>query len=233
MKKILFGLLAAASAVLLVWGFHQAVSAPAEMMQGDEYRIIFYHVPSAMVAFLFFGISMAGSIGYLSFRQKNHPRALAWDAWAVAGAEVGVVFCTVVLVTGPLWGYRAWGIWWAWDARLTTTLLLWLIYVSYLLLRRFAAGPQVQTLAAVLGIFGALDVPIVYMSNRWWRTQHPAPVFGGGEDSGLAPAMATAFAWNVLAWLAWGLLILVLRYHVERQQQKFAAQQAQSALDAE
>jgi len=76
------------------------------------------------------------------------------------------------------------GIWWTWDARLTTTLILWLIYVSYLLLRRFAAGPQVQTLAAVLGIFGALDSPIVYMSNRWWRTQHPAPVFGGSEGSG-------------------------------------------------
>ena len=96
---------------------------------------------------------------------------------------MGVVFCTVVLITGPIWGRRAWGIWWTWDARLTTTLVLWLIYVSYLLLRRFAAGPQMQTLAAVLGIFGALDVPIVYMSNRWWRTQHPAPVFGG--DAGL------------------------------------------------
>jgi hypothetical protein len=103
----------------------------------------------------------------------------------LAGAEVGVVFCTVVLTTGPIWGRRAWGIWWTWDARLTTTLVLWLIYMSYLLLRRFAAGPQMQTLAAVLGIFGALDVPIVYMSNRWWRTQHPAPVFGGAPGSGM------------------------------------------------
>jgi heme exporter protein C len=111
--------------------------------------------------------------------------------------------------------------------------VLWLIYVSYLLLRRFAAGPQVQTLAAVLGIFGALDVPIVYMSNRWWRTQHPAPVFGGGPDSGIKdPAMLAAFGWNVLAWLAWGLLILALRYHVERQHQKFATQEAQAALEA-
>jgi heme exporter protein C len=90
-----------------------------------------------------------------------------------------------------------------------------------------------QTLAAVLGIFGALDVPIVYMSNRWWRTQHPAPVFGGDSDSGIKdPAMLHAFAWNVVAWLAWGLLILALRYQVERQQQKFAAQEAQNALDA-
>ena len=143
-----------------------------------------------------------------------------------------MVFCTVVLITGPIWGRRAWGIWWTWDARLTTTLVLWLIYVSYLLLRRFVAGPQMQTLAAVLGIFGALDVPIVYMSNRWWRTQHPAPVFGGSEGSGMAPAMVTALLWNMLAWFAWGVLILILRYRVERQHQKIAAAEAEAALMA-
>jgi heme exporter protein C len=185
-----------------------------------------------MVAFLFFAISLAGSVAFLAFRRSRAEWAQAADAWALAGAEVGVVFCTVVLITGPIWGRRAWGIWWTWDARLTTTLVLWLIYVSYLLLRRFAAGPQVQTLAAVLGIFGALDVPIVYMSNRWWRTQHPAPVFGGGPDSGIKdPAMLAAFWWNVGAWLAWGVLILVIRYHVERQHQRYAAQEAQAALD--
>ena len=144
---------------------------------------------------------------------------------------MGVVFCTVGLTTGPLWGRRAWGIWWTWDARLTTTLVLWLIYVSYLLLRRFAAGPQMQTLAAVLGIFGALDVPIVYMANRWWRTQHPAPVFGGDEGSGMDPAMVSALLWNMLAWFAWGVLILGLRYRVERQHQKLSSQEAQAALN--
>jgi len=200
-------------------------------MQGEIFRIIFYHVPSAGVAFLFFAVSLAGSVGYLAFRNSNADWAQAADAWAVAGAEVGVVFCSVVLTTGPMWGRRAWGIWWTWDARLTTTLILWLIYVSYLLLRRFAAGPQMQTLAAVLGIFGALDVPIVYMSNRWWRTQHPAPVFGGGEGSGMAPAMAAVLGWNFLAWIAWGVLILALRYRVERQQQKINQQQAQAALE--
>jgi len=150
------------------------------------------------------------------------------------GAEVGVVYCTVVLTTGPLWGRRAWGIWWTWDARLTTTLVLWLIYVSYLLLRRFAAGPQVQTLAAVLGIFGALDVPIVYMSNRWWRTQHPAPVFGGDSDSGMKdPQMLAAFGWGMVSWLAWGLLILYFRYRVERKHQLNAHQEAMEALQAQ
>jgi heme exporter protein C len=158
-------------------------------MQGEIFRIIFYHVPSASVAFcsspsrwpapsaicpsarnpaLGAGLRRLGARRRRGRRRFLHRRSL----------------------TGPLWGRRAWGIWWTWDARLTTTLVLWLIYVSYLLLRRFAAGPQMQTLAAVLGIFGALDVPIVYMSNRWWRTQHPAPVFGGDrEGSGMDPSM--------------------------------------------
>ena len=196
-------------------------------------RIFYYHVPNAIVCFAFFAVSLLGSIGYLAFRRSNPEWAQRSDAWALAGAEVGVVFCTVVLITGPLWGRRAWGIWWTWDARLTTTLVLWLIYVSYLLLRRFAAGPQMQTLAAVLGIFGALDVPIVYMSNRWWRTQHPAPVFGGDADSGIKdPTMLAAFGWNVLAWFAWGVLILLLRYQVERKEQKIAAVEAHEALES-
>ncbi len=233
MKKLLIGLYAAVVVALMIWGFYQAIYvAPTDAMQGEVFRIIFYHVPSASVAFLFFGVSLLGSIGYLAYRGSNAERAQIADAWALAGAEVGVVFCSVVLLTGPLWGRRAWGIWWTWDARLTTTLVLWLIYVSYLLLRRFAAGPQVQTLAAVLGIFGALDVPIVYMSNRWWRTQHPAPVFGGGEGSGMDKSMLGPFLWNMLAWLAWGLLILVLRYRVERQHQVYASQDALEALES-
>jgi hypothetical protein len=149
----------------------------------------------------------------------------------LAGAEVGVVFNTVVLITGPIWGRRAWGMWWTWDARLTTTLVLWLIYVSYLLLRRFAAGPQMQTQAAALGIFGALDVPIVYMSNRWWRTQHPAPVFGGDPGSGMDRAIVPTFLWNMLAWLLWGILILALRYVVVRKHQRIADREAQLALE--
>ena len=237
MKKLFLSLFAAVTVALLAWGFYQAIFiAPADDRlggQGELYRIIFYHVPSAMVAFLFFAISLAGSIGYLAFRHTRQAWAQICDAWALAGTEVGVVFCTVVLITGPIWGRRAWGNWWAWDARLTTTLVLWLIYVSYLLLRRFAAGPQVQTMAAVLNIFGALDVPIVFLSNRLWRMQHPAPVFGGDADSGFKdPRMLHAFGWNVLAWIAWGMLILLVRYYAERQSQKIAAQDVQDTLNA-
>jgi len=232
MKKAALTLFPAITILLMLWGYHQAIYvAPDDALQGYIFRIIYYHVPSATVAFLFFAISLLGSIGYLAYRRSNPALALKADAWALAGAEVGVVFCTVVLTTGPLWGRRAWGIWWTWDARLTTTLVLWLIYVSYLLLRRFAAGPQMRTLAAVLGIFGALDVPIVYMSNRWWRTQHPAPVFGGDQDSGMKdPVMVHALLWNMLAWFCWGLLVLFLRYHVERRNQGYAEREAEEAL---
>jgi heme exporter protein C len=232
MKKIAIGGYAIAVIALMIWGFYQAIYvAPDDAMQGVIFRIIYYHVPSASVAFCFFAVSLLGSIGYLTWRRSKPELAQMSDAWALAGAEVGVVFCTVVLVTGPIWGRRAWGIWWTWDARLTTTLVLWLIYVSYLLLRRFAAGPQVQTLAAVLGIFGAMDVPIVYMSNRWWRTQHPAPVFGGAEGSGMDKSMIGPFLWNMLAWFAWGVLILGLRYVVERRRQKNAEYEALDALE--
>jgi heme exporter protein C len=231
MKKLVFGFLAAITVLFMCWGFYQAIyAAPDEQTMHEVQRIFYYHVPSAMVAFLFFAINLVGSVCFLGFRRSRPHWSQISDAWALAGAEVGVVFCTVVLITGPMWARRAWGIWWTWDARLTTTLVLWLIYVSYLLLRRFAAGSEVQTLAAVLGIFGALDVPIVYMSNRWWRTQHPAPVIGGGTDSGIAPPMLHAFLWNVLAWILWGVLILAIRFQVERRAQRIAAQEAHAAL---
>jgi heme exporter protein C len=233
MKKLAIVLYVLITIALMIWGYYQAIYiAPNDAMQGEIFRIIFYHVPSFAVAFVFFAVSLAGSIGYLASRRNFPHRAQIADAFAVAGAEVGVVFCTVGLTTGPLWGRRAWGIWWTWDARLTTTLVLWLIYVSYLLLRRFAAGPQMQTLAAVLGIFGALDVPIVYMANRWWRTQHPAPVFGGAPGSGMDPSMVGPFLWNMLAWFAWGVMILAIRYRVERQSQSNADADAQAALIA-
>jgi heme exporter protein C len=243
MKKFAIGVYVAVTLALMVWGFCLAsgafhlpfgleyLVAPNDAMQGEISRIIYYHVPSWAVAFSFFAVSLVGSIGYLASRNTHHDRAQTFDALAVAGAEVAVVFCTVGLTTGPIWARRAWGIWWTWDARLTTTLVLWLIYVSYLLLRRFAAGPQMQTLAAVLGIFGAVDVPIVYMANRWWRTQHPAPVFGGGPGSGMAWPLLRVFLWNMLAWFAWGVMVLVLRFRVERNRQKIAAREAEAALE--
>jgi heme exporter protein C len=135
------------------------------------------------------------------------------DALAVAAAEVGVVFCTVVLVTGPLWARPVWGIWWTWDLRLTSTLVLWLIYVSYLMLRRLTDNAQTPVLAAVLAVFGALDVPLVYFSIWFFRTQHPQPVIGGGGS--LDPNMRTAFWTNVAAFSCYGALVCWARYRVE------------------
>jgi heme exporter protein C len=123
-----------------------------------------------------------------------------------------------------------WGTWWDWDVRLTTTLVLWLIYVSYLVLRRFAAGEQTQVLAAALAIFGFIDVPLVYMSIRWFRTQHPAPVIGGSEGSGLAPAMLHAFFWNLAAFTCVGIVLMVVRYRLQVLKEQVEATHAAAAL---
>jgi heme exporter protein C len=235
MKKLFYFVFALAIVALMGWGFYQAMYAsPPDANQGDLGRILYYHVPHGMLFYLFFSINVVASILVLAWRRSQPARALAADAWALAAAEVGVVYCTVVLVTGPIWGRPAWGIWWTWDARLTTTLVLWLIYVSYLLVRRFATGTEMQTLAAVLAIFGAIDMPINYLANRLWRTQHPAPVFGGDPDAGLKdPHMLAAFGWNVLAWAVWGLMILAIRVALERRQQRIDAAEAEAALAAD
>ena len=218
----------AATLAVLANGFRVAwFVVPADAEQGNLSRILYYHVPSWAGMGLFFALNLAASIVYLAVRHRRPALALKADAVALASAEMGVVFCTIGLVTGSLWGRAAWGIWWTWDARLTSTLILWLIYLAYLLLRRFAEGPQMRTLSAVMAIFGYLDVPLVYMSTRWWRTQHPAPVFAGGPNSGLDPSMMPAVWWNLAGWLMWGIFVASLRYvSVYREQQA----QEQAAL---
>src|SRR5271154_5779523 len=147
---------------LLANGFRVAMFVvPVDQEQGEIFRIFFYHFPSAMMAFLFFFVSFLASIAYLIYRRSNTARAMRADAFALANAEMGVAFCTVVLITGPLWARPVWGIWWTWDARLTTTLVLYLIYVAYLLLRRFAAGPGMRTLAAGVGVFWDVGGPVL------------------------------------------------------------------------
>jgi heme exporter protein C len=158
--------------------------APEETTMGDVQRIFYIHVSAAWTALLGYFIVFLGSVIYLMKRSQ------AADDLAHAAAEVGFVFCTSMIVTGPLWAKPAWGIWWTWDARLTMSFLLWLLYVSYLMLRSYVFNPgRSAILAAVVGIIGFVDVPVNYMAIRWWRTQHPQPVIGGGEGSGLDPAM--------------------------------------------
>ena len=211
-------------ALLGVSSYLALAVAPTERTMGDVQRIFYYHVPSGWVAGFCFFINFLASAVYL------WKRSAASDAWAAASAEVGVVFCTVLLITGPLWARPVWGIWWTWDARLTTTLVLWLIYVSYLVLRRFSAGGQTQVLAAAFAIFGFADVPIVYMSIRWFRTQHPSPVIGGGEGSGMAPGIAHVFFTNLALFTVMGLIYLVLRYKLQMEEYALESAHAQAAL---
>jgi heme exporter protein C len=150
------------------------------------------------------------------------------DMVALVSAEVGVVFCTIVLVTGPIWARPVWGIWWTWDMRLTSTLVLWLIYVSYLVLRRFSASGQTPVLAATLGIFGALCVPFVYFSIWFFRTQHPQPVIGGGGS--IDPRMMHVLLINWLAFSCLAFLICWSRYRLEKLQREVEQAQALQSL---
>jgi len=157
---------------------------PNERSMGVVQRIFYFHMPSAIVSWVAFFIGGFSSIFYL---QKREAR---FDDLSVAGNEVGLIFAVVNLVTGCLWAKPIWGVYWAWDARLTTMLLLALIYAAYLILRQSVSEPgQRAVLCAVVSIFGMVDIPVIYMANRWWRTQHPQPVLGGGEGSGLDPDM--------------------------------------------
>jgi heme exporter protein C len=231
---LLFGALwLAATLAVLAIGFREAIFlVPADAAQGEVSRIFYYHVPTAMLSLVFPYLNLAGSLAFLFYRRRDPFKALAADAFALASAEVTVVFTSVCLVTGSIWGRVAWGIWWTWDARLTSMLLLWLLYVAYLVTRNLSLSGDTAVVAAVLSIFAAIDVPIVYMSIRWWRTQHPAPVFGGGPDSGVDPSMLPAFYWNLLAWAMWGALILGMRFALERRRQLIEQEKALQAIES-
>ena len=283
--KRLFPILAVITAALLAYGLYEAlVVAPTDALQGDVYRIIYYHVPSAWTAFLLFFINFIASIQYLVNAKPGAKSAAKWivigigavgilaaflppvqeqlksagmrpsamattvllipicyfligkwfsgpllDVLAVTSAEVGVVFCTIVLVTGPIWARPVWGIWWApGDIRLTSTLVLWLIYVSYLVLRRFSNSAQTQMLAAALAVFGALDVPLVYFSIWFFRTQHPQPIIGGGGS--IDPRMLHVMLLNWMAFLCFGFLVCWSRFRLELLQREVEEAHAMESL---
>jgi heme exporter protein C len=282
--KRLFPILAVLTAVFLAYALYRAlVVAPADALQGEVYRIIYYHVPSAWTAFLLFFINFIASIQYLVTNKPSARAAMKWiviaigvvgliatylppikrlipagmepsavattvlaipaayfligwlfpgqrlDVLAVTSAEVGVVFCTIVLVTGPIWARPVWGIWWApGDIRLTSTLVLWLIYVSYLVLRRFSNSAQTQMLAAALAVFGALDVPLVYFSIWFFRTQHPQPVIGGGGS--MDPRMLQTLLISWMAFLCFAFLVCWSRFRLELLQREVEEAHAMESL---
>ncbi|MGH9378205.1 MAG: cytochrome c biogenesis protein CcsA [Terriglobia bacterium] len=192
---------------ILVAIYLALIYAPNEASQGNVYRIMYVHVPMGWSAFLAYGLVFIGSVGFI---WKRSPVA---DDLAYAAGEVGFIFCSCLLISGPLWAKPVWGVWWVWDPRLTLTFILWLLFVAYLLLRSFFINPgRAAMLSAVVGIVGFVDVPIDYMAIRWWRTQHPQPVIMGGPNSGLPPRMELALFVSIGAFLC--LFFFLLRQRV-------------------
>ncbi|MGB6599242.1 MAG: cytochrome c biogenesis protein [Candidatus Acidiferrum sp.] len=203
----------AAAAVFVLLGAAAYASffiAPTDAKQGLIYRILFLHVASAWTGLTAFFISFIANLLYVWRRQQR------WDWLGVSAAEVGLAFTTVVLVTGPIWAHPVWGIWWTWSPRLTSTFVLWLLYVVYLVLRPLVEEPDKRALlSALFGIFAFIDVPLVFGSIRWWRDQHPQPVVMGEPGSGLDPVMLKVLLFSWFAMLALMSLLMRQRYRLE------------------
>ncbi len=198
---------AGAVALMLVAGAAIFLYAPTDYLQGPVQRIFYLHVSSAIAAYGCFAVVLVGGIIYL----RNE--SLAADRFARAGALVGVVFTTVTLVMGMLWAKPVWGAYWVWDARLTSTLVLWIIYSGYLLVRRLAEpGRQAARFAAVVGIFGFVDVPVVHFSVTWWATHHPGPVV---INDALPPEMLVTFFITLACTLVLATVMIAIRYRIE------------------
>jgi len=186
--------------------------APTEAVQGDVQRIEYFHVAIAWVAYLAFFVVFAAGVVYLWRRDER------WDWLARASAEIGTVFTTLVLITGSLWARPVFGTWWQWDARLTTTLILWFIYVGYLLLRSYTGrGEGGARNAAVLGIAGFVAVPINYLSITWWRTLHPEPRYQIGHVQA-PPAVVITLLVAVLAFTLFYAFLMLQVYRLQRLQ---------------
>src|SRR5579883_1641210 len=198
---------------LLLYGLVQALLlAPTEATMGIYYRIFYFHVPAGITGFAAFGVNAAAAL-------------------ALAAAETGVVFLAVNLITGPIWAKPIWGVWWVWDPRLTLTLVIWIMYVSYLVLRQFTPRSELQPrLAAAYAMFLFIAVPIDYMAIRWWRTQHPQPVIFGGPNSGLDPHMAYALVVCLLAFLALMATLMRFRHRQEMLSHEILRRQRAAAL---
>lgn len=186
-----------AGVLLLVDLYLIFVVAPTDANLGNVQRVFYLHVPIALMSFLAFFIVFVGSVMYLVKRSSR------WDSMALAAGEVGVVFVTLALITGVIWAKPVWNVWWTWEPRLTTTLVLWLIYVGYLMVRAYAPNrPRAAVYAAVVGIIGFIDVPIVYYSVQWWRSIHPQQVVGPLADAGsLSSTMYLVLMISMLAFL--------------------------------
>ena len=186
---------------------------PTERTEGIVQRIMYIHIPSAWIAFFAFFIVFICSILYLWKNERE------WDIYAHASAEIGVVFCSLVLITGPLWAKPIWGAWWVWDARLTSTLVLWLIYVAYLMLRaQTEPGSMRARFSAVIGIVGFLDIPLIHFSVLWWATFHPKPkiITSEGFGKGMDPSMLITLLISLAAFTLVYFLLMGQRVRLEK-----------------
>jgi len=212
----------AASAVLSL------VIAPPDAVQGEVQRIMYVHVPAAWLAYLSFFVVFVASIAYLKTKKTR------WDRVAAASAEIGVLFTALAIVLGMLWGKPVWGTWWTWDPRLTTTAVLLLIYVGYLAVRRITDNPSRRaTWAAVVGIVGFIDVPIVHLSVVWWRSLHQGPTvlrLGAPEIEGV---MLLALLGGVAAFTITYAYLMTLRLRVGRLEEREAREALAPIVGAE
>ncbi|MQC17493.1 MAG: hypothetical protein DWG80_00270 [Chloroflexi bacterium] len=198
------------------------VAAPREIIEGEVQRLMYLHVPSAVIMYLAFGVTAFASGVFL------WKRDIRWDALARASAIVGVFLCGMALATGAIWGKPTWGVYWSWDARLTSTLVLFLIYSAYLLARS-VAGPldeQAARFAAIFAIIGIADIPIIQMSVRWWRTLHPQPIVFQ-PDPALPGEMLLVLLIGFIAILALATWLISLQTDTERAAQRVSALQAE------
>src|SRR6266480_6082610 len=196
--------------------------APTDAIEGDAQRIFYFHLPSAIIGMLSLGIVALGGIVYLWKKDER------WDWVARAAAELGTVFLTFALITGSIWGRTTWGTWWTWDARLTTTLILWFIYIGYLMLRSYMGRTSASARAgAVLAIIGIIDVPIIYESVNWWRTLHPTAQIG--VQGTLPPSVVLTLMISLTTFTLLYSFLMIQLYQLQRAQTM--AQQLHASIE--
>lgn len=198
--------------------------SPVEKVMGETQKIFYFHVGSAWVAFLAFGV-----VGYYSIRTLIKPR-IQHHINAGISAEIGVLFTTITLVTGMIWGKSSWNTWWTWEPRLATTLILWFIYVAYLFVRKMdGSWEKIAKLSAVFGIIGVINVPIVFMAIRWWNTKLHPVVFGDGKNQqggGIEPDMLVALLFSIFTITV--LYAFLMRKGIEIENMKHIVKKAKS-----
>ena len=184
--------------------------APTERIQGNVQRIFYFHVPLAWAAYLAFFVVLVASCAYLI------RRAPLWYALTRSSAEVGLLYTSLMLISGSLWARPIWGTWWSWDARLTTTLLLWFIYVGYLMMRSSGQDEEkAARYAAVIGIIGAIDIPIIHQSVVWWRSLHPESVVMASGGPAMPASMLTALMISLVAFTVLYAVLVTFRLRLE------------------